>query len=107
MPKLRIYGPVTNPIVHISHIDGRPYDEVRFDTGYQIPAGHFLDLDPVGKTAYTDGDTTQPAMASIDWVNTRWATVNPSPDYGMVQLFGSSTTGITQVVATWQDAYLT
>jgi hypothetical protein len=75
--------------------------------GYQVLANHYLDLDSATKSAYVDGDRTQPAMASIDWQNTAWPLIGPAPDYGEFAIQGSSTSGNTQCQATWRDGYLT
>lgn len=112
-PLYRLYGPVTNPYILLHNNDGSGDSALRFDNGYQVPAGHFVDIDTAAKSAYTDADPTQPAMASIDWVNTTWPLVNPylgpavGGNVGILTAGGSSTSGITQVVASWQDAYLT
>jgi hypothetical protein len=109
-PFLRLYGPITNPQIQVANTDGSGNCYLRFDTGYQVAASHYLDVDTAAKTAYLDGDPTQPAMASIDWINSQWPVVNPygpAGNYGITALYGTSTSGVTQVIATWQDAYLT
>jgi hypothetical protein len=111
-PLYRLYGPITNPRISCHNNDGSGDSSIRFDTGYQVAAGHFVDIDTGAKTAYTDGDPNQPAMTSIDWINSSWPVVNPyvpgtGANVGVVSLTGSSTSGITQVVVSWQDAYLT
>ena len=108
-PTFRIYGPITSPAVAWTTYTSGPSVSgyVRMVAGYQVAANHWLDLDSAQKTAYVDGDHTQPAMASIDWQNTAWPLFGPAPDYGAFGLQGTSTSTTTQVQATWRDGYLT
>lgn len=111
-PLYRLYGPVTNPMIVCHNNDGSGDTSIRFDNGYQVPASHFVDIDTGARTAYTDGDPSQPAMTSIDWISSTWPVVNPyvpaaGTNVGIVTLSGSSTSGITQVIVSWQDQYLT
>ena len=105
-PLLYIYGPITRPHAWIVNTDLSGTFDIYTLPGLTISAGHSLVIDTRAKTAYLDNDPTQPAMASIDWTSTSWPLVTPSPNQGNLHLAGSSTSGITQVVAWWQDVYL-
>jgi hypothetical protein len=105
-PLLYIYGPITRPHAWIVNTDLSGTFDIYTLPGLTISAGHSLVIDTRAKTAYLDNDPTQPAMASIDWTSTSWPLVTPSPNTGNLRLAGSSTSGITQVVAWWQDVYL-
>jgi hypothetical protein len=107
-PMLRIYGPITGPIVTVAQT-GMAAAYVRFLPSFIINAGQYVDVDTAAKTAYRMGDPTQSVVASLDWQNSRWPYVLPVPpaNFGAnLLLQGSSTSGITQVQATWQDGYL-
>jgi hypothetical protein len=107
-PLLRIYGPITDPYVQLS-TTGTPVVNylIRFAAGFRVDPAHFVDVDTAAKTAYIDGDIRQPAMSSIDWTNTTWPVLPASNAINYLYLFGTSTSPVTQVVATWQDGYLT
>lgn len=102
-PKLRIYGPVTAPYVGIgATVSGIT---VRFLAGYVIPAGHFVDVDTARRTAFYDADPAQSVIAQLDWYNSVWGVLVPNTTYQMT-MQGSSTSGVTQTLATWHDRYL-
>jgi hypothetical protein len=105
-PTLRIYGPITAPEVNLFPFPAGPAFVVMFLGSFHIDAGHFVDIDTAHKTAWTDGDPTQSVLASIDWINSRWYPLPVSPGYTQMTLTGGNTSGVTQVVASWQDGYL-
>jgi hypothetical protein len=102
-PYLRIFGPITAPVVQF----------FTTSVGYnvtltsRIDAGHFVGIDTVRHTAWLDDDPNQSVLASVDWNNTKWPTLPNAPDYTSMGLSGSGTTSSSQVAATWQDGYLT
>ena len=108
-PLLRIYGPITGPVVTFASTPGGT-SAVTFLAGYRIDAGHFVDVDTAAKTAYLDGVTTQSALSAIDWskMGAGWPVLPVLPASSTMTLtsLGGNTTGVTQVVATWQDGYL-
>lgn len=107
-PLFRIYGPATSPAVSWYNLSPSGDNGwIRMVAGYQVFANHYLDIDSATKTAYVDGDPTQPAMASIDWQNTRWPLIGPAPAYSQISLSATSTSQVTQVQAMWRDGYLT
>jgi hypothetical protein len=106
-PLLRIYGPITAPVVTIVNSDGSGTSSIKFSASTVVNSGHFIDVDTNRKTAYFDADHTQPAISSLDWTASSWPVVNPAPNQGNMTLSGGSTTGITQVLASWQDVFLT
>lgn len=106
-PLFRIYGPATKPQVNWYNIPGGQNGWLRTVDGYQVFANHYLDIDSATKTAYVDGDRTQPAMSSIDWQNSSWPLIGPAPAYSIISLNATSTSAITQVQVMWRDGYLT
>jgi hypothetical protein len=106
-PLFRIYGPATKPQINWYNIPGGQNGWIRTVDGYQVFANHFLDIDSATKTAYVDGDRTQPAMSSIDWQNSLWPLIGPAPAYSIISLNATSTSAITQVQVMWHDGYLT
>jgi hypothetical protein len=110
-PLLSIYGPITTPKVTITtQVSGTVFS-VWGVVGFAIAAGHFCAIDTAQHTAYMDGDPTQNVLGSIDWLNTIWPVIPPSPDSAVMSLAGDPSggvmTGVTQVRASWQDAFLT
>jgi hypothetical protein len=108
-PTLAVYGPITTPKISFRpNISSSTY-QVWFTPGYQIPAGSYISVDTVNRTATLFPGGTN-AMAAIDWINTVWPTLPNSPDSTVMILSGDPTglvtTGITQVQASWQDGYL-
>jgi hypothetical protein len=106
-PRYLIYGPITNPVLTITpSTTGNP-SYIRFQPGFVIPAGQWLDLDSAAKTANMNSVVTASVLSSIDWMNTTWAVVPPNPASATLALSGSSASGNTQVQASWKDRYLT
>jgi hypothetical protein len=113
-PMLRIYGPITSPSVQFQNVASggviiQPGGRIDFAAGFVIGSGQYVDVDTANKTAWLNGDPTQSVLASINWQSSQWPVVNPQPPAtspGLMSLVGTSTTGITQVLATWQDGYL-
>ena len=106
-PLFRIYGPATKPQINWYNIPSGANGWIRTVDGYQVFANHYLDIDSATKTAYVDGDPTQPAMTAIDWQATSWPLIGPAPAYSIVQLYAGSPSAITQVQVMWRDGYLT
>ena len=106
-PVFRVYGPATTPKVNWYLIPSGQNGWMSMVAGYQVFANHYLDIDSANKTAYVDGDPTQPAMASIDWQNSSWPLIGPAPSYAIIQLYCTSPSAITQVEVRWRDGYLT
>jgi len=110
-PILRIYGPITTPAVAFSsyHPDGFYLGgfSVAFTPGFLIDAGRYVEVDTTAYTARRDGDPTQPVEHNLVWTSLRWPVLAPAPAYTLMQLDGSSTTGISQVQAIWRDGFLT
>ena len=105
-PLFRVYGPATKPQISWYNLPTGQNGWIRTIDGYQVFANHYLDIDSATKTAYVDGDRTQPAMSSIDWQNTSWPAIGPAPAYSVVSLNATSTSAITQVQVMWRDGYL-
>jgi IPT/TIG domain len=105
-PMLRIYGPITDPSVQLSTPAPVVNYLIRFVAGFRIDPAHFVDVDTNAKTVYLDGDTTKPAMASLDWQRTSWPVLPAGNAINYLYLTGTSTSQVSQVVATWSDGYL-
>ena len=111
-PLLRIYGPVTTPRVLLQSYDStgklQTNWQVSFAAGFQIDATHWVDVDTNRKTAYRDSDPNQPVFASLNFAATIWPSLPVDPAYTDMSISGSGvTSGVSQVQAIWQDAYLT
>ncbi|HEY2303001.1 MAG TPA: hypothetical protein VGH66_13975 [Acidimicrobiales bacterium] len=107
-PNLAIYGPVTAPAVTVDP-PGPNVFTIKFLAGFVIAAGHYVSVNTTTKTALLDNNPASSVANQIDWQNTTWPVVPPntSATAATLTLTGTSTTGATQVRATWQDAYLT
>ena len=68
-PLLRIYGPITTPVVTMDPDDTTATYRVVFVDGFRIDGDRWVDVDTATKTA-TD-DTGASVMSSIDWQATR------------------------------------
>jgi hypothetical protein len=106
-PRLLIYGPITNPRVNFVVYPALTQTALVTQGGLIINAGHYLDVDTARKTAYVDGDPAQSVLQYVDWINSSWPVLPVNPGYTLMTLAGSSTSGITQVQATWRDGFLT
>jgi hypothetical protein len=104
-PYLRIYGPITAPHVSLRN-NLAPIVQSNIWLTSRIDAGHFVGIDTLRHTARMDDDPNQSVLASVDWANTTWPVLPNAPDSTALGLTGSGTTSSTQVVATWQDGYL-
>lgn len=108
-PLVRIYGPITTPAVafQVSNPDPIPNAarQIVFVAGFRIDAGRWVDVDSAAKTAYDD--TGASVMSSINWRATAWPVLPVAPSITYMTLTGSSTSPISQAVATWMDGYLT
>jgi hypothetical protein len=104
-PKIRIYGPITQPSVGFSGTTSGGF--VIFLYSYTIPAGAWVDIDCELKTAYLNsGGVVSSAANGIDWARiTQWPYLSPNTSYTMM-LTGGTTSNVTQAVATWQNGYI-
>jgi hypothetical protein len=107
-PLLRVYGPITR--AQLSWVaSGQPNVVLNFLSGYQIATGHFVQIDCAARTAYLDGDPTQPVIGSIDWSVSQWPVLAAGVTWTMIMAgdpSGLVTSNLTQVQASWQDGYL-
>jgi hypothetical protein len=110
-PYLRIYGPITAPVVafvpDLSSGDTTTWGQIIFVSNFTISAGHFVGIDTDAHSAFLDDNPAQPVLSQIDWNNLRWPVLSPKPNGWTMSLTGQpAMTGSTQVQATWQDRYL-
>jgi hypothetical protein len=105
-PLFRITGPITAPAVTLTTA-GAPTWTIAFLPSFTVAAGHFVDVDTAARTVYLDANPAQPRLSSVDWTQSSWQWIPPSPVTATMALGGTSTSGATQVTATFQDGYLT
>ena len=105
-PRIRIYGPITQAQAGIEPATSIYAISVAFLASFTIGAGHYVDVNVADRTAFLDGDPSQSVLASIRWDQSIWGVVPPNVVH-YFWLQGTSTSGITQAVATWHDRYLT
>jgi hypothetical protein len=105
-PVLRIYGPVSAPVVAFSGGNG----VIAFLPTMGLSAGHYVEVDCDAKTAYLDGNRANNVLGLVDWasiaVNNGWPRLPPLTHVTMT-MTGQSTSGVTQAQAFWNDGYLT
>jgi hypothetical protein len=106
-PLLRIYGPVTDPVVKLAPTLQQPPVEYRvaFVAGFRIASGAWVDVDTDRRTVMDS--TGASLMAQLDWAATTWPVLPDLPAVTYLTVTGTSATGISQVLALWQDGYLT
>ena len=107
-PVYRLYGPVTGGRVAINTYTGAGTlilsAYIYFLSTFTIGSGQWVDVDSANKTAVlSDGTSVQSQM---DWNVTRFTGIGPSPGYATMIMQGTSTSGSSQVVASWQEGYL-
>jgi hypothetical protein len=105
-PLLRIYGPITAAHVKLTPTVGTPFS-LYFAQSFVIGSGQYVEVDTAAHTATVDGDPLQPVLSALDWSRSSWPECPPLPNYTNLNLYGSSTAGVTQVEARWYDGYLT
>ena len=108
-PLFRIFGPITDPRLELEVMD--PTTRLAtyvlsFVAGYRLDAGHWVDVDSDRKTVFYDSDPLQSAMAEIDWQTSTWPTIPPLPAITYFNLYGDSTSAVSQAEAIWTDGYL-
>jgi hypothetical protein len=105
-PLLRIYGPVTAPVVTFTPSAGL----VALQLTMVVSGGHYIEVDCAARSAYLDGDRTQNVLTQMDWAtmnaNGGWPLIPPQTTVTMA-MTGQSTGGQTQTQAFWNDGYLT
>jgi hypothetical protein len=104
-PLLRIFGPVTAPVVTFTPGAG-VFAMLPTET---ISGGQFVEVDCAAKTAFLNGDRTLNVLTFVDWptiyANGGWPLIPPRTTVTMT-MTGQSTSGSTQTQAIWQDGYL-
>jgi hypothetical protein len=109
-PLIRVYGPITAAKVTGEGgggTTGIAYYIWRFNfvTGFQIDAGHWVDIDAQTRTVTRDSDPTQPVYNQVAWSTSAWPYFPPGQT-GFLTVRGTTTSGVTQAQAIWQDGYL-
>jgi hypothetical protein len=104
-PTLRIYGPVTAPVVQFDPRAGA----IAFLPTLTVSGGHYVAVDCAAKTAYLDDDRSQNLLSQVDWptVYARggWPLI-PARTLITTLMTGQSTSGNTQAQVMWQDGYI-
>jgi len=105
-PLFRIYGPVTGPWLRVTNqITGDTLVWLVFSNAFTLAAGHYVEIDTTARTILVDGDPAQSAYQQVMWAASSWRKLQPGVT-SLMTLSGTSTSGVTQAVATWQDVYL-
>lgn len=109
-PLVRIYGPVTAPIVNATGWPPGAAASVpmglSFQNNYVVAAGAYLDIDCKAHTVLLNGDPTQSMYAQLKPnLGTPWPYI---PAGGMTSwaMGGSNTGSQSEMDIIWQDAYL-
>ena len=102
-PLFRVYGPITGPSVLVAPFSPNPW-LMTFLSSYVVGAGHHIDIDSDARTVLFDSNPAAPRLAQLDWTVSSWQWV-PAGSWTL-GLNGAGTTTATQVVATWQNGYL-
>lgn len=109
-PLLRIYGPISSPVVQLVARDANNAQLfvalIAFQSSVVIDAGRRIDVDLARHTALRDGDPAQSVMSLLNWNATTWPALPPAPAVTTMTIAGTGTTGVSQVQASWQDGYL-
>jgi hypothetical protein len=108
-PLFRIFGPITDPRLELEVMDPtEPLASyaIAFVAGTRIDAGHWIDVDADRKVVLRDSDPLQSAMAEVDWQTSTWPAIPPSPAVTYFNLYGDSTSAVSQAEAIWTDGYL-
>lgn len=108
-PLLRVYGPITAPRVEwASYLEGAEvaHYSLAFDPGFIIGAGSYVEVDCRNHSVYWNGDRRFPCLDSLRLPRTGWPKVAVDPEDNRVELFGSSTDHVTQVMIVWRDGFL-
>jgi hypothetical protein len=104
-PLLRIYGPVTAPVVSFAPSAG----VFAMLPTLTLSSGQFVEVDCAARSAWLNGDRTRNLLAQVDWAtiaaNGGWPLIPPRTTITMT-MTGQSTSGNTQTQAFWQDGYL-
>jgi hypothetical protein len=103
-PKVDIYGPITKPQLVFQRGPGGAYSYFTFQASFIVNAGQWVEIDSERHTVMMGG---QSVLSSVDWSQSVWPYVPPEPQIVIMSLSGSSTSGNTQAVASWNDGYLT
>lgn len=109
-PLLKIYGPITAPIVSFTKLAGSVASgRVPFVQACVIDAGHTIEVNTSQRSAYRDGDPAQDVTSLISWAgmaaNGGWPILQPGVVTRM-GLAGQTTTGATKVEAFWNEGFL-
>lgn len=106
-PLFRFYGPHTAPAIQLQPSAGGTMGYIGFEAGFIIPAGQWVDVDAAKHTAYANSDPAQSVIDQIRWDASTWPVLPVAPAYTTMWYgSGSSTSGVTQVQAIWNDRYL-
>lgn len=109
-PIIRIYGPITAPVVTFTtyHENGTADDlfTLPFLASFTIDAAQYLEIDTANKRATYSGDPDAAMARFIDWFALEWPYLPPMPQWSVMALTGQRTGDVTQAVATWRDGFL-
>jgi hypothetical protein len=82
------------------------FGSLYFNNTYVLAAGHHIDIDCTARTAFLDGDPTQPVATQMDWTKTGWP-VYPAPAPGLsFSCAGIDPTNSATFACIWNEGYL-
>jgi|SRR5215471_18754410 len=107
-PTFRIYGPITKPQINLVLYSDATTSigsaSINFLATFTIGSGQWVDVDSANKTAMrSDGTSVQ---SQLDWSTTTFRAIGPAPGWALMALYGSSTSGVSQVLASWQEGWM-
>lgn len=104
-PLLRIFGPITDPLVQWLASDDSPIGPQIAFTGLTIAAGDYLDVDTKAKTVLLNSDPGANRFSSIDFANTQFGPLQPASTNAL-RFSGSATNPSTLMTVFYSDAFL-
>jgi len=108
-PDFRIYGPITGPVLQLTQQltatqTSQTVINFALDSTVVVPTGGWIDINAATRTV-TDQNGNN-LQAHVIWSTSSWPALAPNSTWTLA-LGGTSTGTVTQVLATWQDGYLT
>ena len=102
---LRIFGPITDPIIEWLASDGTPLGiEIAF-TGFTINAGDYLDIDTKAKTVLLNSDASADRFNFLDFSVTEFGPLQPASTNSL-RFSGSDINATSVMDVYYSDAYL-
>ena len=104
-PIVTLYGPISGPVIAWNQSNPTLAGQLRFQPSYVLNAGQYIIIDTRARTVRLAGTTS--VLNQVDWYNSTWPLIQPAPASSTWTLSGTNTSGSTQILIAWSDAYLT